>query len=194
VKFRSFRTERIWVGNVVGVGNASGFVEPLEATALQVICVQASTLADGLVDSLCEPTRTMIDFYNRYNVDQWDDIRDFLAVHYKYNARLDTPFWRACRADTDLCGAAEVVEYYRENGPSALLTGILLHPTNSFGLEGYLALLVGQNVPHEKTYYPPPVELKAWRDRCANYGEQARRAMNVKQCLDALRNTGWMKK
>jgi tryptophan halogenase len=194
VKFRSFRTNRNWVGNVVGVGNASGFVEPLEATALQVICVQASTLADGLVDSLGAPTPTMVEFYNRYNVEQWDDIRDFLAVHYKYNTRLNTPFWQACRADTDLCGASEVVEYYRENGPSALLTGILLHPTNSFGLEGYLALLVGQNVAHEKIYHPPPVELKAWRDRCASYGEQARRAMSVKQCLDVLRNTGWMKK
>ena len=51
VKFRSFRHERFWVSNVVGIGNASGFVEPLEATALQVICVQTSTLADGLVDS-----------------------------------------------------------------------------------------------------------------------------------------------
>jgi tryptophan halogenase len=194
VKFRSFRSTRNWVGNVVGVGNASGFVEPLEATALQGICVQASTLADGLVDSLGVPTRTMVDFYNRYNAEQWDDIRDFLAVHYKFNTRLDTPFWRSCREDTEVGGAAEVIEYYRENGPSALLTGILLHPTNSFGLEGYLALLVGQKVPHEKPYHAPPAELKAWRDRCASYREQARAAMSVKQCLEALRKVGWMGK
>jgi tryptophan halogenase len=194
VKFRSYRNERFWVGNVVGIGNASGFVEPLEATALQVICVQTSTLADGLADSLGEPTRTLVDFYNRYNTEQWDDIRDFLAVHYKYNTRFDTEFWMACRNDTDLCGAEAVVEYYRENGPSALLTGILLHPTNSFGLEGYLALLVGQKVPHQKPYYPSPVEQKAWRDRCAGYARQAEQAMNVRECLDALRRAGWMKR
>jgi tryptophan halogenase len=156
--------------------------------------VQGSTLADALVDSLCEPTRTMIDFYNRYNVEQWDDIRDFLAVHYKYNTRLDTEFWRACRNDTALCGAEAVVEFYRENGPSALLTGILLHPTNSFGLEGYLALLVGQKVPHEKPYHASPAEQKAWRDRCANLGKQAEHAMSVRECLEALRRAGWMKR
>jgi tryptophan halogenase len=194
VKFRSYRNERFWVGNVVGIGNASGFVEPLEATALQVICVQTSTLADGLADSLGEPTRTMVDFYNRYNTEQWDDIRDFLAVHYKYNTRLDTEFWQACRNDTELCGAEPVVQYYRENGPSALLTGILLHPTNSFGLEGYLALLVGQKVPHEKPYYPSPAEQKAWRDRLAGFGKQAQQAMTVKECLEALRRAGWMKR
>src|SRR6185436_5095512 len=33
VRFRSGRYERSWVGNVVAVGNAAGFVEPLEATA-----------------------------------------------------------------------------------------------------------------------------------------------------------------
>ena len=152
VKFRSFRSERMWVGNVIGIGNASGFVEPLEATALQVICVQTSTLVDALKDSLFEPTRTMIAHYNTYNTEQWDDIRDFLAVHYKYNTRLDTPFWRACRADIPLAGAEPIVEFYRKTGPARCSTGILLHPTNSFGLEGYLAMLVGQQVPHEKRY------------------------------------------
>src|SRR5205823_7761667 len=98
VRFRSGRYERSWVGNVVAVGNATGFVEPLEATALQVICVEASTLADSLLDSLCEPTPTLVALYNRYNGDQWDDIRNFLAIHYKFNTRLETPFWRACQA------------------------------------------------------------------------------------------------
>lgn len=123
VKFRSGRYARNWVGNVVGIGNSVGFVEPLEATALQVICVEASTLADSLVDSLQEPMPTMQRLYNRYNAEQWDDIRDFLAVHYAFNTRLDTEFWRACWADTDLGGAAPVVEWYRENGPSALVKG-----------------------------------------------------------------------
>src|SRR5207244_1117453 len=36
VKFRTGRYARNWVQNVVGIGNAVGFVEPLEATSLQV--------------------------------------------------------------------------------------------------------------------------------------------------------------
>jgi tryptophan halogenase len=190
VKFRSGRYTRNWVGNVVGLGNAVGFVEPLEATALQVICVEASTLADSLLDSLCAPTPTLIQLYNDYNAQAWDDIRDFLAVHYKFNTRLNTPFWRACRNDTKLHGAEFLVDFYKENGPSVVAGAQLLHPSNSFGMDGYLALLVGQDVPHGKPFAPPSGEAKLWRDRCATWAHEARRGLDVKQCLDAIRKPG----
>jgi tryptophan 7-halogenase len=193
VKFRSGRLARNWVGNVVGIGNSVGFVEPLEATALQVICVEASTLADSLVDSLQDPSPSMQRLYNEYNGQQWDDIRDFLAVHYAFNTRLDTEFWRACRADTDLAGAAPAVEWYRENGPSALVKGILVPEQNSFGLEGFLTMFVGMKVPHARPYAAPPSELKAWRDRCMAYGIAADRSLTVADCLGALRKAGWIK-
>jgi tryptophan halogenase len=188
VKFRSGRYARSWVGNVVAVGNAAGFVEPLEATALQVICVEASTLADALLDSLGEPPPTLVKLYNRYNADQWDDIRNFLAVHYKFNTRLDTPFWRACRNDTALHGAQEIVDWYRENGPSVLAGVALVHQSNSFRMDGFLALLAGQNVPHAKLYQPPLAEQIIWRQHCERLAEEARRGMDVKESLQAIRS------
>jgi tryptophan halogenase len=190
VTFRSGRYQRLWVANVVAVGNAAGFVEPLEATALQVICVEASTLADSLLDSLCAPTPTLIQLYNEYNAHAWDDIRDFLAIHYKFNTRLDSPFWQACRNDTRLHGAEFLVKFYEENGPSIVAGAQLLHPSNSFGMDGYLALLVGQNVPHAKPYAPTPTEEKTWRERCMTWAHEARRALDVKQCLEAIRRPG----
>jgi tryptophan halogenase len=190
VKFRSGRYARNWVGNVVGVGNAVGFVEPLEATALQIICVEASTLTDALMDSLCLPTPTLVQLYNDYNGRAWDDIRDFLAVHYKFNTRLDTPFWRAARNDTALHGAEFLVDFYRENGPSVVAGAQLLHPSNSFGMDGYLAMLVGQAVPHNKPYSPSAKELDSWRNRCNTWSTDARRGMTVKEALDAIRKPG----
>jgi tryptophan 7-halogenase len=190
VKFCSGRYARNWVGNVVGVGNAVGFVEPLEATALQVICVETSTLADALIDSLCAPTPTLVELYNRYNAQAWDDIRDFLAIHYKFNTRLDTPFWRACRNDTKLHGAQFLVDFYRENGPSVVAGAQLLHPSNYFGMDGYLALLVGQNVPHAKPYTASTKEKEIWRNRCNTWALEASRGLDVKQCLGAIRKSG----
>jgi len=187
VKFRSGRYARNWIGNVVGIGNAVGFVEPLEATALQVICVEINTLADALIDSLCAPTPTLVELYNRYNSQAWDDIRDFLAIHYKFNTRLDTPFWRACRNDTKLHGAQFLVDFYRENGPSVVASAQLLHPSNSFGMDGYLALLIGQNVPHAKPYTPSGKEKEIWRNRCNTWALEASRGLDVKQCLSAIR-------
>jgi tryptophan halogenase len=189
VKFPSGRHAKNWVGNVVAVGNAAGFVEPLEATALQVICVEASTLADSLIDSLCEPTPTLVELYNRYNAQAWDDIRDFLAVHYAFNTRLDTPFWRACRSDTKLHGAQFLVDFFKENGPSVVAGAQLLHSSNSFGMDGYLAMLVGQNVPHQKRYQPTPNESKIWDQKCATWKAEARRGFDVKHCLNVVRGS-----
>ena len=190
VKFRSGRYERSWVGNVVGVGNAVGFVEPLEATALQVICVEVSTLADSLLDSLCEPTPTLIRLYNLYNGDQWDDIRNFLAIHYKFNTRLDTPFWRACRSDTALHGAQGIVDWYQENGPSVLAGITLVHPSNSFRMDGYMALLVGQNVPHARPCQPSSDEQAFLTKHRQALAAEARRGMDVKEALQAVRSPG----
>ncbi len=191
VKFRSGRFARSWVGNVVGIGNAVGFVEPLEATSLQVICLEASSLADSLIDSLCEPTPSLVAFYNVFNGQAWDDIRDFLAVHYAFNTRLDTPFWVACRNDTQLHGARPIVDFYRENGPSKLAAGHHLHSANSFGMDGYLALLLGQNVPHGKRYVPTAREADSWRTRSVNWMSDAKRGLDVRQSLDALRKRGF---
>jgi tryptophan halogenase len=190
VKFTSGRYERTWVGNVVGVGNAVGFVEPLEATALQVICVEASSLADSLLDSLCAPTPSLINLYNQYNADQWDDIRNFLAIHYKFNTRLDTPFWHACRADTALHGAQSIVDWYQENGPSVLAGTVLVHQSNSFRMDGYLTLLVGQNVPHDKPYDPPVLERDFWRRYCEGLAVEAGQGMDVGEALRAIRTPG----
>jgi tryptophan halogenase len=174
----------------VGMGNAVGFVEPLEATALQVICVEASTLADSLIDSLCEPTPTLTKLYNEYNAQAWDDIRDFLSVHYAFNTRLDTPFWRACRADTKLHDAQFLVDFYKENGPSVVAGPQLLHHSNSFGIEGYITLLLGQGVPHGKPYTPTTAEKKVWQSRVADWEAEAKRALDVKEALAAVRKAG----
>ena len=187
VRFRSGRYRRNWVKNVVGVGNSVGFVEPLEATALQVICVEASTLADSLIDSCCDPTPTLIELYNRYNAQAWDDIRDFLAVHYVFNTRLDTPFWKACRNDTQLHDAQFLVDFYRENGPSVVAGAQLLHESNSFGMEGYLAMFLGQRVAHAKPYRPTDHERDVWSQHYRTWGRDAQNALGVPECLALLR-------
>jgi len=191
VKFRAGRRVRSWVGNVVGIGNAAGFVEPLEATALHIVCDQSRAVADCLRDGLQAPSATAIRYYNELNGRWWDQTRDFLAVHYTFNTRLDTPFWQACRTQTDLGGAAALIEYYRDNGPSVLAAPLLLHPSNSFQMDGYLALLCGQRVPHARPYEPTAQEQKFWRERDAALVQDAAVAYSVKGALEAIRRPTW---
>ena len=192
VRFRSGRYETMWQGNVVGIGNASGFVEPLEASALQVIILQSRTLADCLADSLCAPTPGVRMIYNRLVCDAWDDVRDFLAVHYKFNTRLDTPFWQAARSDIGLGGATDVVEYYKENGPSVLGKNVLLSHNNAYGLEGYFAMLIGQKVPHAKPHTLHPKELALWKTICGEFATEAARGLTVREALDVVRRPDWV--
>jgi tryptophan halogenase len=187
VRFRAGRYERCWVGNVVAVGNASGFVEPLEATALGVVCSDAAALAECLLDSLCEPTPSMTKVYNEFSAERWDDIRNFLALHYKFNVLADTTFWRACRADTPLHGAENVVDYYRENGPSVLGGPMLVHSASPFRMDGYLTILVGMNVAYDRPFTPPPAEQKYWQLYCLGLAADARKAMDVREALNAIR-------
>lgn len=191
VKFVSGRFRECWVKNVVAIGNANGFVEPLEATALGAIAQQSRTLADTLVDGDCIVTDSARKHYNLYHGRYWDAIRDFLAVHYRFNTRLDTPFWRECRRSTDLAGAEAVLEVYRDNGPSFLFSATLLDSSNQFGIAGYVAMLVGQKVPHHAVYRAQEAELRAWEAMRQRHRELALRAMTVKEALAAIRSPNW---
>ena len=82
------------------------------------------------------------------------------------------------------------MEFYRDNGPSVLAGVALVHPSNSFKMDGYMALMVGQNVPHNKPYNVPPAERDIWRKHCQALAEEARRGMGVKEALNAIRGPG----
>ena len=91
VKFVSGRRERGWVGNVFAIGNAYGFVEPLEATALTMICEMCRSMANLLFQSDRRPGDGARLAHNRRFARKWDAIRWFLAVHYKFNDRAGHP-------------------------------------------------------------------------------------------------------
>ncbi len=163
ISFRSGRFERFWVSNVAAIGNSAGFVEPLESTGLHMIAVTARKLAQALIDSDGCVTPSIQLRTNRFLQEAWDDIRDFLVIHFAFNHSRDTLFWRHCREATDLSGAQPIVSFYQENGPSSM--GAELIPRNSiFRYDGYLSLLIGQQVPSRYDYRPSDVEQQQWQD------------------------------
>jgi tryptophan halogenase len=100
LRFTTGRRERFWVHNVVGIGLATGFLEPLESTSIYLI--QAGL---GQLMSLLQPGTPVasadIDAYNTGLTRQFERIRDFILLHYYLTARRDTPFWTAM-ANTEL--------------------------------------------------------------------------------------------
>jgi tryptophan halogenase len=188
VKFVTGRYQRSWVKNVVGIGNSSGFVEPLESTSLGVICDESDSLVNSLLECDRQPTPTVVRNYNKRFALKWDNIRDFLGIHFKFNTGLDTPYWRECRSACDIGGAAEIVEYYRENGPGTYHRLTLLNQLSQFGLEGYWALLIGQKVPYNRPYVPSEQERATWRQIQQAFQAKAVAGVSVKEALTLVRS------
>jgi len=182
----------MWVDNVLAIGNSGGFVEPLEATALMVVCMECQSLVETLRESRSMPTPTMRDLYNDHIVETWEQIRDFLALHYKLNTRLDTPFWRQCRADTDMSRLEPFMKFYEENGPSALGRYLLSKEGGVFAVEGYLVMLVGNRHPYRASYVPTDQERLVWNRHRAELATMARQGLDVQQTLACVRHPRWV--
>lgn len=190
VNFTSGRVKEVWVKNVVAIGNAAGFVEPLEATAIMCACFQSKWLADGLVESDRNPTPSMKTLYNRQVKDLWEEIKDFLALHYKFNDRLDNEFWSRCREEIEIGQLTNLVDFYRQNGPTPL--GSVLVPERSpFGYVGYLSHLIGLAIPVQGRKRQVQ---KPWEKITGHFTNLASQGLDMAEVRDRLlREESWRK-
>lgn len=119
---------RAWRNNVFAIGLSSGFLEPLEANGVAVIIESLFCLQDYWNPAQLEYDSKIVD---RFNDRVWyitEDIRDFLALHYRGN-RNDTDFWKSHKHDStripdSLKEKLELwEEFYRRNGPEPYVAG-----------------------------------------------------------------------
>jgi tryptophan halogenase len=188
VRFRSGRHERLWVGNVFAVGNAYAFVEPLESTGLLMITRAISSLVRSF--PLGEGAAVKKRLVNETVGKDWDRLRWFLAAHYRFNRRLDTPFWRQVREEVDVSGLQHALDLYATLGPLSLqpraIRQSLIESTGIFfyGLHGLDCILLGQKVPHGAA---PREPSGAWRARRQKALDIVSRALPQVDALKAVR-------
>jgi tryptophan halogenase len=92
--FESGYYERAWVRNCLAIGNAEGFVEPLQSTALTANASLAVRFANLLSSHGRVADDALREAFNESVRRTWESIHDFVGVHYEY-ATGDTPFWEA---------------------------------------------------------------------------------------------------
>jgi len=94
IKFNPGHRETFWHKNCVAIGVSAGFVEPLEATALVLI----EKSAEWISQQLPRDPQAMAVLAKRFNsltLARWQEIIDFLKLHYILSNRTDTEYWRA---------------------------------------------------------------------------------------------------
>ena len=145
LRFRGGHRQRAWVGNVVALGLAGGFLEPLESTSIHMVqsgIARLLTLFPTLAFDQAE-----IDQYNRATVQEYVSIRDFLVLHYCATTRDDTPFWDYCRTLEPPEGLRRKLALFRSNGR------IVREADELFTETSWLAVMAGQGI-RPRGYHP----------------------------------------
>lgn len=137
IRFEAGMRETVWYKNCVAIGLSSGFLEPLESTSIHLIQTAVMKLINLFPDTGFSASKTAE--FNKQMNSQFEQVRDFLIMHYKLNQREDSDFWRYCQNMSIPASLEERLGMYLD-------TGQLTNCDNETFVEtNWIAVLFGQN-------------------------------------------------
>lgn len=155
LRFVAGQRKQSWIKNCVALGLASGFLEPLESTSIHLVQTAIAKMLFFFPGK--DFDQTAIDRYNALARTEYEEVRDFLVLHYKATERNDTPFWRHCQNIRMPDSLKAKWEMYASHGHLSTPPGELFREPSWF------AVYTGQNVIpkhyHPFADIPPDAEL-----------------------------------
>ncbi len=154
LKMRIGHRTQFWNKNCIAIGLSGGFVEPIESTGLHATLRGVELLFEYLPTANTLPALRAA--YNRRMTRLWDEIRDFVILHYYLNRRTE-PFWRDARSVPLPSSFENMLALYDEFGQIEPIDGSVFADTN------YYFILAGAGRhprrAHPRTALAPPAEL-----------------------------------
>lgn len=138
LRFVTGRRKKFWNGNVLALGLAAGFMEPLESTSIHLIQTSLARLLTHFPDKRL--SQADIDAFNARTEREYERVRDFLVLHYTATRRDDTEFWRHCQGIARSPDLTRRIEQFASSGRVFEQTG------DVFGTASWVAVLYGQGI------------------------------------------------
>jgi tryptophan halogenase len=148
LSFTAGRRRLAWNANVVSLGLSCGFIEPLESTSIHLIQSGIAKLLALFPDRRFDPAERAE--YNRQMQDVYEDVRDFIILHYKATRRRDSEFWNYCRTMDVPEKLSAKLDLWRSKGR------IFREGAELFSTPSWVAVLLGQGIVPED--YEPAAE------------------------------------
>ena len=171
--FTTGMRKKFWNKNVVALGLASGFLEPLESTSIYLAQSGITRLLALFPQRDFNPL--LIERFNRESAFEYERIRDFLILHYNATERDDTPFWDYCRTMPIPDSLRETVELFRSDGR------YFRNGEDFFALPSWVQVMLGQRIV-PRGYHPIVDEMP--EDRLVEVVEGLR--ANLKQAVATM--------
>jgi tryptophan halogenase len=152
LRFTAGHRPKPWIGNVVALGLAGGFLEPLESTSIHMVQSGLARLLTFFPTLAFDAPE--IEEFNHQTRREYEDIRDFLVLHYVATERHDSPFWRRCRDLKAPPGLQRKLDMFRANGR------IVREKDELFTETSWFAVMAGQGV-EARGYHPVADSISA---------------------------------
>ena len=137
LRFTTGHRKKQWDRNVIAMGLASGFLEPLESTSIHLVQAAVTQLISLLPSGGDEAALSAI--FNAEMLSQYEQVRDFLILHYK-TGRAPGAFWDQCRAMDVPADLTRRLELFEAGGR------LVDHEAELFGMRSWLSVMMGQDV------------------------------------------------
>lgn len=143
LRFITGHRKKFWNGNVLALGLAAGFMEPLESTSIHLVQTSIARLLTHFPDKRF--SQSDIDAFNARTFKEYVRVRDFLVLHYTATKRDDTQFWRHCQTIEQPEELRRRIAQFAEGGR------IFEEPNDIFGTASWLAVMYGQGIEPKAT-------------------------------------------
>jgi len=132
LRFKAGLRKQVWMKNVLSVGLAGGFLEPLESTSIHLVQSMVARFIFMLPGGGFN--QATIERFNLLARRELEEIRDLLVLHYTATTREDTPFWRHCRAIRKPESLQRAWDMYERGGDIVIESHVLFKEASWFAI------------------------------------------------------------